>query len=348
LARRPYAFDFFQALRRLECAYRERPRIGEALRPSEEPVRFAQAPTLMAAPSTLAACEPATDARPARLSQYFFGLLGPEGALPLHLTDYARQRVHHHRDPTFARFLDLFHHRMLTLFYRAWSAGQPSVQRDRPDNDRFVTYLGSLFGLGMPSLQGRDALPDHIRLYYAGLFAGQTRNAESLRALIEGVLGMPTHIEQCVGEWVALGPEHRWQLGARPKRAALTPLGRLGQSCVVGSRVWTRQHRFRVVLGPLRAEQFRGMLPGAGGLPRLAALVRSYAGDELKWDVKLVLRRDQRQPLALGKSALLGRTSWLIARAGQGALDDLTLDPVQDYALKRAGHHPLDQEAENV
>jgi anti-sigma regulatory factor (Ser/Thr protein kinase) len=45
LVEAPYGFDFHQAMRRLECAFRELPRWGEAAKPSEEPVRIGQEPT---------------------------------------------------------------------------------------------------------------------------------------------------------------------------------------------------------------------------------------------------------------------------------------------------------------
>ena len=46
------------------------------------------------------------------------------------------------RRPDARRFLDLFHHRFLALFYRAWAQAQPHVSRDRPDDDRFAVYVG--------------------------------------------------------------------------------------------------------------------------------------------------------------------------------------------------------------
>ena len=102
------------------------------------------------APSTLSAFEEQAGGRPPRLEQRFFGLLGPNGPLPLHLTEYARDRLRHHGDRTLVRFLDLFHHRLALLFYRAWAEARPTVQHDRPDEDRFATYVGSLAGYGSP------------------------------------------------------------------------------------------------------------------------------------------------------------------------------------------------------
>jgi type VI secretion system protein ImpH len=329
LSREPYRYDFYQAMRRLECAFRDRPRWGTALLPSHEPVRLGQEATLAVAPGSVASFTHQTDRSPARLLLYCFGMLGPNGALPLHLTDYARQRSHQQHDPTFSRFLDLFHHRMTALFYRAWAIAQPAVQHDRVETDRFATYVGSLAGYGMPSLRGRDELSDNAKLYYAGLLLGHTRNAEGLAAFIGDYLRLPARITQFVGEWVTIPPSHAWHLAKRGRPGTVV-LGKLGSTAMIGTRVWMRQHRFRVVLGPLKRDQFRSMLPGGENLARLRALVRTYAGDELKWDVELRLSREALKPAELGKVAQLGRTSWLVAQAGAAGWEDLILDPMQE------------------
>ena len=107
----------------------------------------------------LAHLRPGEGDAPPRLTVNFFGLLGPNGPLPLHLTEYARDRLRNSDDPTMARFLDLFHHRMLLFFYRAWAAGQPTVSRDRPGEDRFETYIGSLPALPWPRSAPRTPSP---------------------------------------------------------------------------------------------------------------------------------------------------------------------------------------------
>src|SRR3954468_7658263 len=136
LAATPYRYDFYQTLRRIECLYAERPRWGRAMRPAEEPVRLGQDPDLAFAPAPLASFKPGEQGRPARLQVRLLGLLGPNGPLPLHITEYARERLLHANDPTLSRFLDVFHHRLMTLFYRAWAQAQPHVSRDRPADDR--------------------------------------------------------------------------------------------------------------------------------------------------------------------------------------------------------------------
>ncbi len=137
LAEAPHRYDFYQTLRRLECLYAEKPRWGEALRPVDEPVRLGQDPDLSFAPAPLAAFDRPAGQTP-HLQVRLFGLLGPNGPLPLHLTEYARERLRHAGDPTLSRFLDMFHHRFIALFYRAWAQAQPHVNRDRPGQDRFA------------------------------------------------------------------------------------------------------------------------------------------------------------------------------------------------------------------
>jgi type VI secretion system protein ImpH len=327
LAREPFRFDFFQALRRLDCEHRDKPRLGEAQLPAHEAVRLGQEASLGFAPAPLARFEPGDNQEPSRLFLHFFGMLGPNGPLPLHLTEYARQRQQQN-DVTFSRFLDLFHHRMASLFYRAWANSQPTVARDRPHADRFMTYLGAVLGLGMPSLRGRDELPDELKLFFAGRLAAQPRNAEGLQAMIGEYFGMPAQIEQFVGEWVDIPREHAWSLGGGTRRGAFG-IGLLGQSTIVGTRIWSRQHKFRVVLGPLTRDQFRKMLPGGASLSRLRALVFNYLGHEWQWDLRLILRQEAILPMQLGKSAQLGRTTWLVGdpASGKARSEDLIFDP---------------------
>jgi type VI secretion system protein ImpH len=318
----PYAFGFFQAVRRLENLYRDKPRLGTSSNASDDPIRLAQEPSTTFAPSTLAAFTPGDgNARP-RLSSYFFGLLGPNGPLPIHLTEYARERLRNTGDATFARFLDLFHHRMLSLFYRAWAIHEPTVSFDRPEDDRFAVYVASLFGMGMASLRHRDAFPDLARLSHAAHFANQTRHATGLRAILKDFFRMPVAIEEFTAGWLYLGEDIRWRLGR--SRAS----GTLGRSAVIGARVWSCHHKFRIAFGALSLAQYLRLLPGGETLRRLVPLVRSYVGDELDWDVKLILKREEVPPLALGTQGRLGWTTWLNAPLRARDPDDLRLRPL--------------------
>ena len=314
LAARPGRFDFYQAVRLLECHYRDKPRLGRAPRAADDPVRFRQPPHLEFPPTTLATFNAGDDARKAELAVYFFGVFGPNGPLPLHLTEYARSRIRHHRDPTLAHFADVFHHRLLSLFYRAWADARPTVSLDRPDDDRFARYVGALCGFGEPTMAQRDAMPDHARRYYAGHLANPTRNAEGLRAMVADFFAMPVTIEQFIGDWLTVPEHYRWRLGASPDNSAL------GVTASLGGGVWSCQSKFRIVAGPLTRDQFLDLLPGSDSLKRLTAMVKNYAGVTLNWDLKLVVKNAQKPAVHLGQTGRLGWTAWL-ADAGTGDRD---------------------------
>lgn len=321
VAQAPYRYDFFALLRAIECACPDRLRLGQATRPADEPIRMGQEPSLAFPPSTVAYLEPGREGRPPRVGVHFFGMLGPNGPLPIHMTEYARDRLRNVGDSTLVRFLDLFHHRALALFYRAWANAQPTVSRDRPSSDRFVTYVGSLLGIGSPALRDRDLFPDSAKLYYAGRFAHQARNAEGLRAIVADYFRLPTDLEEFVGEWTALQEEERWRI----TRTAFA--GALGISTILGAHAWQRQTKFRIVFGPLKEDEFQSMLPGGERLKCLMALVRNYVGDALNWDVRLFLDKRVSQPFRLDRITRLGWTSWLgHCPEGEGR-DDLIINP---------------------
>lgn len=326
----PYKYDFFALLRAIECACPDRMRLGQATRPVDEPIRLGQEAALAFAPSTLAYALPGADGLPPRIGVHFLGAWGPNGPLPIHLTEYARDRQRNANDPTLVRFLDVFHHRILALFYRGWANGQPTVSRDRPESDRFVTYVGSLLGIGSPAVQNRDAFADTAKLYYAGRFAGQTRNAEGLKAIVADFLRLPTDLEEFCGEWTPLQESERW----RVTRTAFA--GALGVSTILGARAWQRQTKFRLAFGPLKEHEFRSLLPGSPRLRRLQALVRNYVGDSLNWDVRLFLDKRVAQPLRLDGITRLGWTSWLgHCPEGEGR-DDLIFTPNQASAAENS------------
>lgn len=322
MAAAPWDYDFFQALRRIECEAADRPRIGHSLRLRDDPLRLGQKPDCGFAPATLASIEPGSEGAPPRIEQFFFGLTGPNGPLPLHLTEYARERQRNNGDATFKRFLDLFNHRLLCLFYRAWAEARPTVSHDRPDHDYWSMRLAALSGRGMASLLGQGPLADSARYHFTGHLAAQTRYPDGLRAILESYFEVPVRIEEYVGQWLQL-PRYS-QLGA----ASCS----LGSDLCLGSHVWDRQHKFRIRLGPLSLPQYQRLLPGQDSFTELAAWVAEHQGDELDWEVNLVLQREQVPRIDLDGQTRLGFDTWL----GRPPVDAADLLLARDYASQPA------------
>jgi len=136
-------------------------------------------------------------------------------------------------------------------------------------------------------------MPDLAKLRYAGRLAHGTRNEEGLLALISGFFGAPATMESFVGTWLELDPKDTWELGNPHKPA------KLGQSCSIGSKVWTRQAKFRFRVGPVGLAEYKRLLPGGDSLKRLKALVSNYMGEALMWDMNLVLKAGEAEPAVL-------------------------------------------------
>lgn len=342
---KPWDHDFFHALRRLENLHADRPRLGTARRPQDEALRLGQSPELSFAPAALHAASGPTAHSAGRIDVRFFGLFGPNGPLPLHLTEYARERLLHAGDAGFTRFADLFHHRLLLLFYRAWAQAQPTVSLDRQDDDRISDFVGSLVGIGSPALRDRDSADDHARLHFAGILSSPVRSAEGLARMLSGVLSRPVQVEQFVGTWMPLPESERTRIGRNALGERQHSGNCVGGGAVLGGAVWDRQHGFRIHVGPLDARAFAALLPDGDNLPRIIPLIQHYVGEELHWDLRLVLDRDQVPPARPGIAGRLGWTSWLGQRErAEDAHIVLTPGPAIQRLLKtrrpRGAGHP--------
>lgn len=334
----PERFGFFAVMRMLEALNPHRPLLGRSTKPDQDLVRLGQEPAVGHAPASLAGFEAGVAGRPGRLIVHFFGLFGPDGPLPLYLTEYARDRRRNHGDPTLLRFVDLFHHRTLSLFYRAWADVRPTVSFDRPWHDRFSDYVGALIGLATPGLRNRDAMPDLTKLHFAGLLAGQTRHAEGLGQILSDFFTMPVRVESFQGAWLTLPSADLSRLSDGPITAEL------GKSALLGNRVWSRQHKFRLVFGPLSLQEYERLLPGGLSFHRLVPIVRNYAGDALIWDVTLILRAAEVPPVRLGQQGRLGWTTWLMPRKATHDAADLHLDASADSHAQGIDTHSLRDE----
>ncbi|HVY16868.1 MAG TPA: type VI secretion system baseplate subunit TssG [Rhodopila sp.] len=305
LEKEPERFSFYAMMRMLEAIYRNRPRFGHSAHPAQDAVRLTQEPTVTHPSSALAAFEPGSEELPDQLRVHFLGLFGTDGPLPLHLTEYARDRRRNHNDPTFQRFADIFHHRAISLFYRAWADVRPTIAFDRPEQDRYAGYIGSLIGIGLDAFRDRDAMPDLTKLHFAGLLANQTRHAEGLAQILSAFFAVPARVEEFHGAWMEFPADDRTRVGDGPRTAEL------GKTAVLGSRVWSRQHKFRIVIGPLTLQEYHRLLPGGLSFHRLVSIVRNYTGDVMIWDMNLVLKYVEIPPTKLGENGQLGWTTWL-------------------------------------
>ncbi|MDI3440021.1 type VI secretion system baseplate subunit TssG [Erwinia sp. V90_4] len=317
----PWRYDLFQLLRRIDAQGGERYPLGRAPLPRHEPLRIGQLPSLAFAPSTIASVTPRDGSPLHEVSIYSFGLFGPNGPLPVHLTEYARERIYHQQDHSFTAFADLFHHRLTLLFYRAWADAQPTVALDRAGQRHFEQYIASLIGMGQPGQLQKGSLSDHARFAVAGHLARQGRDGEGLEKVLRHYFRVPVKLVENVPHWQPIDPRERASLGAGRRKP------RLGESAFLGVAVRDVQHKFRIELGPLPLEKYNRLLPGEPWAMQLRDWVRQYLGIEYVWDLRLTLAAPDVQGITLGGSGRLGYSSWLGQPVTPQPRSDLTFSP---------------------
>ena len=313
----PNGIEFFHAVRILERLAPERAPVGGFADPDDEVVRFTVPPSIAFPASEIQSLHRADDA-PARMAVNFLGLTGPLGVLPYAYTLAVSARARA-RDTALRDFLDLFHHRLVSLFYRAWRKYRFTVGPSDAPFDPLAAHVADLVGLGTAGLRGRTTVQDQTLLFYAGLLAPHRRSAVGLEQLVSDYFSVPAAVEQFVGDWYPLAVRDRCALDDEQRSASSC----LGLGAVVGDEVWDPQARVRVRLGPLRRAQYDDFLPGGAALQRLRDLVRLYTDDQLDVEVQLVLRHDDVPGCTLGGDVLpLGWTTWLRTAPAARDADD--------------------------
>lgn len=318
----PFAFRFYQAVWLVEQLHPQCNEVGGTAKPSSEVVRFSVYPSQVeldgletAAPdgqewrfhSRLAF--PASEileidwrVRPPKMCVNFMGLTGPKGVLPQVYTELVEERINPpHRDYALRDFLDIFNHRVISLFYNAWKRSRLPV-----DIGRYRRCFMSLVGLGTEALENRQSVPDDAYVFFTGLFALQPRSAVSLEQILADYFRVPVDVEQFVGAWYPL----RWDSTFHFEELE-DPDVSLGTGVVVGDEVWDQQSRITIQLGPLTMKQYEEFLPGKAGHRRLRDIVRFFTRDEHGFDLRLVLLRQDVPPCDLLGDVRLGWTSWV-------------------------------------
>jgi type VI secretion system protein ImpH len=316
ITQNPSGFSLFNTLRFVDAKYSENPRIGQAGKASEENIVLRQKPSMAFAHTPLSHFIPANeDFEKDQLFNLSFGMFGPMGSMPYHLTEHAHSREHHYNDPTFARFADVFHHRMISLFYRAEANTQPCIEMDRPDENDFDTLIGALAGLSQLENNQSDDIESQTaqsiyknkwdRLYRSGLFSLATRPADGLKSLILDFLKLPVKIDQLTGGWLQLAEEDQFNIGIFSNN------NQLGVNTSLGEKVFDVQHKFTVKIGPLSIQDFYRLLPNSDLFQQLREMIRLYSNDEYDWDIELQLKSHHVPKFQLGVQSQLGWTTWV-------------------------------------
>ncbi|MBY6047924.1 type VI secretion system baseplate subunit TssG [Vannielia litorea] len=301
----PYRFNIHALLRELERMYPDKPRIGRSQVLAQEIVDVGQDPFLDFPASNVKAFEVREGEVP-RLRTKFLGFFGPQGPLPI-LTTVEAMRWQEAGDDAFVRFADIFATRFLQLFHRTWADARPIAQFDRPEEDRFAAYVGSMIGIGTAPYRDRDRVPDIAKLPFAGVMASRVKSAKRLQQVLEGVLGVDVKIREREGIWLEFEESDLSRIGQQGAD--------LGRNTYAGRRVYSINDKAVIEIRTEALDSYESFLPGGDMFERLADMVRFYLGEQIDFDVELALPRPLCPKAQLGTKGRLGYTTWTPLKA---------------------------------
>ena len=325
-------FSFFQAVRLLEqyCSSRvsieqrgPAAPIGQLGPVEQETIRFRPHASFASQKSLIEAIEELENEKDFPrflMTVTFLGLYGPDSPLP---EFYTKEILEEDPDEATARnFLDLFHHRLLSLFYRCWEKYRYYVQYRPGATDQISQWMFALIGLGDPALRQSGHVQWSSLLPFLGILGIQTRSAAVLQSLISHYFGgVPVEIEQCVGHWVPLEDDQCNALGARNCS--------LAEDSILGDQFYDRSGKFRIHIGPLDFKTFQKFLPAGAFYQELRELVRFALRDQLAFDIDVILKTTKRRNPVLSRKnpCRLGLSMWLGNRGDRPAHDLAVLFP---------------------
>jgi type VI secretion system protein ImpH len=302
------------------------PEVGQAGSPTQEFFRLAQLPALVFAPREIADID--LQRKLPRIRLFSLGALGPNGPLPLHFTEIAKDRLENRKDPTLVDFLDVFHHRFLTLFYRAWAQSQAAAGLDRVNEERFSRYVAWLNGDEFRETESLP-LPSHARLAASAHLIREARNPDGVTATLSHFFGVPVALREFVHHWIEIAQDERSRLG-KPSLASV-----LGEGAILGDKTPDRQHSFCLVIGPLSFAEYLRFLPNGGDLPVLIEWVRAFVGLEYHWEIQLDVRAESAPIAQLGATQRLGWTTWLGRNQQEKIATGMAYEPEYYVSMRR-------------
>ncbi len=307
LLKEPHRFSFYRIVYLLQHLHPAAAPVGTQGPPEREVVRF-RADLSMgfsnADVTTLSVKDGESEDIPRfELTTTFMGLYGPASPLPTHFTE---ELIHADEKGDVRRaFMDLFHHRMISLLYRVWEKYRHGIRFKPGGTDPISKLLLHLAGLGEISKDATPAIPPIRLLAYVGLWTQRTRPASALRGILADYFpGIEVEIEQFAGRWLDIPESEQNRLSVRRSR--------LGEDVNIGGRIFDRGASFRVRLDRLGIADYLAFLPPGTKTAELEEIVDRFNSDGLDYEVKLWLRREEIPSLRLGApEAVLGWATWI-------------------------------------
>ncbi len=307
-------FEFEQAVSILEQMNPRATRLGEGSDPEREGIDIKSHVSLATPSAELYQLQKKPDQKPT-LWMNILGLAGIHGPLPMPYTEMVIQR-NRQKDFAFRDFLDIFNHRLVSLWYRFRKKVRLGLSTVYPEFHPIGKTLLQLVGIQQVDpidLCLKDtALTPPILLRYHDLLWHRTHSAEGLVCLLSSYFKIPVKLDLFQGEWKSPKPDEYSFIGCFKGS-----YNALGQTMILGTKVWEQTAGITLTLGPLTWETYQKFLPSQKDPKNsyfkiMRDLCTFYYGIQVSSRLRLILKKEDLRPLKLDGQFCLGWNSWIL------------------------------------
>ncbi|MBU0699820.1 type VI secretion system baseplate subunit TssG [bacterium] len=302
-----YKFDFFQATLLLEKLEDISTGVNETGQLSAKQIRFQPDISLGFPSSAIKRIE--MDSEMYRIIVTFMGLYGTVAPTPVYFTELVSSSSSSDiKRSSLKDFLDIFNHRLISLYYRAWKKYRYYLTFQSNGNDPISEHLLSLFGMDMDVSIQAAGLPIVQLIKYAGILSMRVRSTSGLRTLVSDFFGgITVRIDEFLPQWVSISEDYQNKLGMKNSR--------LGIDFSLGNQVLDRSGRFRVIIGPISLARYESFLPDTEQFKTLQWLITMYVSYRLEFEVKFIIKGEEIPQLEISSqgTSRLGYTTWVLS-----------------------------------
>ncbi len=237
------------------------------------------------------------------LAVSFMGISGVSGILPQHYTRLIMSRSKQH-DTTLADFLDLFNHRLVSLYYRSWLKYRFPLQYENSIQSGNVDPVSKV----IKSISGKyDKLSGDLPIYYAGHFSRMTRSTTSLEHILRDFLKVPVVVKSFTGQWIDVQKKDRAVIGTKVHGRN----NQLGHGVLFGKRYWDVQSKISIDIGAVDEKTNMNLMAGKQKYNILKRLILNYVPSHISIDLNISVLRTSGSTASFGKGMRLSEIGWL-------------------------------------
>lgn len=210
-----------------------------------------------------------------------FGLIGAHGDLPLNDSDQVLRQLKN-KQPALLAFYQIFHQRLIELYYQAWQQQQVYVDYEKPSSSQTIKLLCQYLGIPFD--------PTTDMLAYPNFFANNLASEKRLQQLLRDYTQLPVSILRSQSKTVKLPQQQLTQLSRKQNSDNNNCLG---QSWVLGTKIRMDAWHFTIVVTVDDISRYQQLMRDKSWQQQIKTLALAYVGSHYRASISIQLKQQQ-------------------------------------------------------